>query len=73
MPVPEGPDRTMGRSFDDEAWVVGAIVGDGVLLEAVEKGLGGRGCEVENELTGPGRCTLESTLRPLTNLELGRA
>ena len=71
MPVPEGPDRTMGRSFDEEGWVVGAMVENVVRLEIEDKGVRGRGCEFGNEVIETVWCDVKVTLRLADDLKLG--
>jgi hypothetical protein len=49
LPVPEGPDRTTGRSFDEGFWDVGAIVENVLMLKNEEETTKGSGREVGNE------------------------
>jgi hypothetical protein len=52
LPVPEGPDRTIGRSFEEveELCVVGSIVGNVLATGAEEETNSTRGCEMNNNV-----------------------
>jgi hypothetical protein len=50
LPVPEGPDRTIGRSFEEmeELCVVGGIVDNALVVEADGETNRGGGCQMKN-------------------------
>jgi hypothetical protein len=70
LPVPEGPDRTIGRSFDDEFCGVGAIVQSVLIVEIEEETTRVRECEFDNESLEAIWCKVEVTLGLTENLKL---
>lgn len=73
MPVPEGPDKTMGRSFDGEDWAVGAIVNGSVMVVETEReNARGWGAAFENELIDTVGCTIEGTFGRMRDFKLVR-
>lgn len=71
--MPEGPDKTMGRSFDGEGWAVGAIVNGSVMMvETEQDNARGRGAAFENEPIDTVGCTIEGTFGRMKDFKLVR-
>lgn len=70
MPVPEGPDRTMGRSFDEEGWDVGAIVENVLILKDEEGTTKDLGYEVGKMSIETVRRNVEASFGPTENSKL---
>ena len=74
MPVPEGPDRTIGRSFEEmeEFCVVGGIVGNVLAVETDEETNRGRRSEMKEALEAV-MSQAGATFGPAEDFRLGQA